>query len=110
MTDSQGFENAWFSRYSSHNLKEHFSELRTFAYLVFDQLDLDGNGFIDEEELLAALENQSMSERERSFITFLLNNRQAIADSFDEGAQSDPDGISRQDIDAYFTLITQLVD
>ena len=71
--------------------------------------DKDKNGFIDEEELMTALNSSSTSQREKSFISFLLNNRQAIADSFDEGENQDPEGISRMDLEAYFKVITQLM-
>lgn len=109
MSDQSGFENAWFSKYSSQNLAEHFQEIKTYAYLAFDQLDRDHNGFIDQDELLAALDHPHTSEREKSFISFLLSNQQAIADSFDEGDMQDPEGISRQDLEAYFSLVSGLI-
>lgn len=105
MSQYDGSDNAWFNQYASANMKEQFSEIKTYAYLAFDQLDRDGNGFIDQNELVAALESPGTSDREKSFIAFLINNRQAIADSFDEGAEQDPDGISRRDLEAYFKLI-----
>lgn len=108
MTES-GFENTWFSKYSTANLAEHFNEIKTYAYLAFDQLDQDHNGFIDQDELLEALNSPQTSEREKSFISFLLNNQQAIADSFDEGQAQDPEGISRQDLEAYFNLVSGLI-
>jgi len=104
-----GFENTWFSQYSTANLAEHFNEIKTYAYLAFDQLDQDHNGFIDQDELLNALNSPQTSEREKSFISFLLNNQQAIADSFDEGQAQDPEGISRQDLEAYFNLVSGLI-
>lgn len=100
---------SWFQNDSSASMKEHFNEIKTYAYLAFDDLDKDKNGFIDEQELLSALNSQTTSDREKSFISFLLNNRQAIADSFDEGENQDPEGISRMDLEAYFKVITQLL-
>lgn len=108
MTNDFDFSTSWMQSDSSANQKERFSEIKTYAYIAFDQLDLDGNGFIDETELLTALESPKTSEREKSFITFLLNNRQQIADSFDEGF-GDPSGISRKDLEEYFKVITQLM-
>ncbi len=100
---------SWFQGESSASMKERFNEIKTYAYLAFDDLDKDKNGFIDEEELMTALNSSSTSQREKSFISFLLNNRQAIADSFDEGENQDPEGISRMDLEAYFKVITQLM-
>lgn len=106
---SSDFSNSWFQSNSSASRREHFDEIKTYAYIAFDQLDLDKNGFIDESELLKALNSSKTSEREKSFITFLLNNRQAIADSYDEGENQDPEGISRKDLEVYFKMITQLL-
>lgn len=107
MTENSDY--SWFQNHSSDSMKERFSEIKTYAYIAFDQLDKDKNGFIDEEELLDALQSPLTSEREKSFISFLLNNRQAIADSYDEGANQDPEGISRMDLEAYFKVITQFM-
>ena len=110
MTNNSSFKNAWLNLDSqSDSRKERFNEIKTYAYIAFDQLDLDKNGFIDEKELLYALNSPTTPEREKSFITFLLDNRQAIADSFDEGELSDPEGISRKDLEVYFKMITQLL-
>ena len=108
-TPNDGFENAWFSKFSTSNMSERFAEIKTYAYLAFDQLDRDRNGFLDEGELRMALEDPKTNEREKSFISFLLNNRQAIADSFDEGPDQDPEGISRRDLEAYFEVIMPLL-
>ena len=109
MTEDQNFQNHWYSNYAGHNLNEHFSEIRTYAYLVFDQLDTNRNGFIEIEELEAALFSTKLSEREKSFITFLLDNHESIAEAYDEGTVHNPHGISRQDIEAYFRLIQNLL-
>ena len=108
--DDKSFESAWFSTFNSHNMVERLNEIKTYAYLTFDELDKNKNGFIDQEELLAAYNSPKTNEREKSFIQFLLNNQQAIADSFDEGPWQDPEGISRQDIEAYFKIITSLLE
>ena len=100
---------SWVHSSTTERTKERFNEIKTYAYLAFDELDKDKNGFIDESELLEALNSSSTSEREKAFIAFLLDNRQSIADSFDEGAHQDPEGISRMDLEAYFKMISQLM-
>lgn len=109
MTNDSNFQSAWFSNYNEHSLAEHFNEIRTFAYLVFDQIDTNKNGYIEIEELEAALNSPGTSEREKSFITFLLQNHEEIAESFEEQETRQVDGISRQDIEEYFKLITALL-
>jgi hypothetical protein len=102
MSTDPNFQNAWFSTMANDGLNEHFNEIRTYAYLVFDSLDTNNNGYIEMEELNSALELPNMSEREKSFITFLLNNHSSITNA-------NPDGISRKDIEAYFKLIAGLL-
>ncbi len=101
---------AWFTSFSSQNLAERFKEIKTYAYLAFDQLDEDRSGFVTDEELQTAMSSQQVNDREKSFITFLLNNREAISDSFDEGPMQDPEGISRQDLEQYFNMIVHLLE
>ncbi|MBX3135635.1 hypothetical protein KF707_05335 [Candidatus Obscuribacterales bacterium] len=105
MTDDN-FQNSWFNDYKREDLGEHFGEIKTYAYLIFDQLDANGNGFIEREELLNALNSPTISEREKSFITFLLNNHEQIVEAAEDSSQ---DGISRNDIGAYFDLIASLL-
>lgn len=104
----QEFENAWFSQFSTRNVIDNFEEIKTFAFQAFDRLDTNRNGFIERNELEQALEAPGTTEREKSFITFLLNNQEAIAESYEEEWQQSP-GISRNDIQAYFALIEGLV-
>jgi len=106
MSTNPNFQNAWFSTLGNDGLNEHFNEIRTYAYLVFDSLDTNGNGYIELEELESALALPNMSEREKSFITFLVNNHSSIADAVED---SNPEGISRKDIEAYFKLIGELL-
>lgn len=105
-TGDQNYQNAWFSRGASSGLTEHFAEIRTYAYLVFDSLDSNGNGFIELDELSAALEAPEYSEREKSFVTFLLNNHAAMSDASEQGGSK---GVSRKDIEAYFKIIEALL-
>ena len=106
MSNNPNFQHAWFSTTQNDTLNEHFNEIRTYAYLVFDSLDTNGNGYIELDELDAALNLPNMSEREKSFITFLIDNHSAIAEASEQG---DPNGISRKDIEAYFKLIANLL-
>ena len=78
-----------------------------FAYKAFDQLDFNGNGYLEWNELHAALKNPDLSDRERQFVQFLLENQKTIADSYDEGElqSSLQKGISRRDLNSYCTLI-----
>jgi hypothetical protein len=114
--DDKGFTKAWFSPYvgkAERTAGDALSEVRDFAYSAFDRLDKNKNGFLEISELEAALKTGSLSEREQSFIMFLLNNHEAIAESFDESAIGSPAaktaGISRQDLDAYFKLVLSLL-
>ncbi len=106
MTKYENNQNSWYVDYTS-NISERLSEIKTFAYLVFDQLDTNNNGFIETEELLAALDSPQLNEREKSFVMFLLANQDAISESVQEN--SAVNAISRSDIEAYFRLITALL-
>ncbi|HEY9776561.1 MAG TPA: hypothetical protein V6C81_22555 [Planktothrix sp.] len=117
--DDKGFENAWFSPYAikesgantteSRSASEALSDVRDFAYTAFDRLDNNKNGFIELSELSSALHDTSLSEREKSFVSFLLNNHDQIAKSFNEGSANNQ-GISRPDLEAYFKLVLSLLD
>ncbi len=82
--------------------------IREYAYWAFDHLDKNGNGFLERDELLAVL-NSNITAREKSFITFLINNQQNIADMVQEEGASSVEGISRQDLENYFALIGELL-
>ena len=113
------FQNAWFSR---SNLKvpdlekklspvqQSFEEIKQYAYSAFDKLDTNGNGFIEANELTAALNSDATDMREKSFITFLLTNQDAIADSCHEGGFTVKGGISRLDIESYFKLVLNMLE
>ncbi len=107
------FQNSWFSQYrgqpeiksKANPLAQNFEEIKQYAYAAFDQLDKNGNGFIETSELSAALNDANMPMREKSFITFLLNHQREIADTVLEGQPENKDGISRLDLDGYFKLV-----
>lgn len=105
------FENAWFSNYvPQQTAGDAISQIKDYAYAAFDKLDKNGNGYIERDELEAWLKDASTPDREKSFITFLLNNQEAISASVHEGAGSGPkDGITRMDLDAYFKIILNLL-
>lgn len=82
--------------------------VKDYAYTYFDQLDRDGNGFIELHELEDALENDALGNREKSFVLFLLNNLQQIEEMVhEEGAPSN--GVSRQDLESYFRLLADII-
>ena len=109
--ESKEFVAGLFSSLVGDNasVKDKLQAIKTFAYNSFDKLDGDKNGYLDREELIGALVSEKTSPAEREFISFLLNNQEQIADAFDE---CDPNnvrnGISRQDLDAYFQMILNL--
>jgi len=111
--NDKNFQNAWYSGYVAKpseglTASEALTDVRNFAYAAFERLDKNGNGFIEMSELKQILQNGKLTERESSFVYFLLNNHQQISDSFaEEGASQN--GISRQDLNAYFNLILQLL-
>ena len=88
-------------------VQEQLEAIKLFAYKAFDKLDRDGNGFISDDELETALQSGDLLPRERNFLTFLQENHDQIADAFNENTISD--GISRQDLEAYFDLVATLL-
>ncbi len=86
----------------------NLEEIKKYAFQAFDKLDTNHNGFIERIELEQALESPSTPEREKSFIAFLLNNQEAISLAYSE-EWAENQGISRNDIQAYFALIEGLV-
>ena len=60
---------------------------------------------LKKDELENFLNNPETPGREKSFITFLLTNQEAISHSVLEGATAPKSGISRLDLDAYFKLV-----
>jgi EF-hand domain len=83
--------------------------IRDYAYAAFDRLDRNGNGFIERSELYAALSDQSVDAREKSFISFLLNNQEAISEMVQEEESGPRLGLSRGDLESYFALISRLL-
>jgi EF-hand domain len=106
VTEKDEFESAWVSDYvPTGTAADAINEIKQYAYKAFDKLDQNGNGFIETEELQAFLKDADTPEREKSFITFLLNNAEAISHSVLEGATAPKHGISRLDLDSYFKLV-----
>ncbi|MBS1994322.1 MAG: hypothetical protein JSS83_27610 [Cyanobacteria bacterium SZAS LIN-3] len=104
--ENDDFENAWVSEYvPTGTAADAIEQVKRYAYSAFDKLDQNGNGYIEKEELESFLKSADTPEKEKSFITFLLNNQDAISQSVLEGATSPKGGISRLDLDAYFKLV-----
>lgn len=106
---------AWFTPFreaaTNHESTEYdaMRNIKDYACKAFDQIDGNGNGFIEYKELNQALKDPSLSDKEKSFITYLLNNRHQIAASFDEGRGTKKlreEGISKQDLYAYFSSLS----
>jgi hypothetical protein len=104
------FEKAWVSNYvPKDSAKDAMIELKNYAYKEFDKLDMNGNGYIEKSELESFLKDPALDGREKSFITFLLNNQDAIAHSVHEGSTTVQGGISRLDLDAYFKIVIAML-
>jgi hypothetical protein len=105
-TEKDEFETAWVSDYvPTGTAADAINDVKTYAYAAFDKLDQNGNGYIETEELQSFLKNADTPEREKSFITFLLNNSEAISHQVQEGTTAPKHGISRLDLDSYFKLV-----
>lgn len=108
------FDNAWFSRTPAaaepsaqkklSPVQRNIEEIKQYAYDAFDRLDVNKNGFIEMDELAAHLNNPDVPMREKSFISFLINNHDDIEKACAEGDHSSA-GISRLDIEFYFRLV-----
>lgn len=111
LPDNQNFDRRWMQESTSEinitNIR-NLAAVKEFAYRSFDQLDRDGNGFIELHELEDALENDALGNREKSFVMFLLNNLGQIEEMVHEpGAPSN--GVSREDLECYFKLLAELI-
>ncbi len=116
MEDDEDFANEWFKQpldefgeKKQNILQQNIEAIRKYAYEMFDILDTNGNGFIETDELYAALDDDDVPMREKSYIMFLLSHQQEIADSQDEGVEEMSDGISRLDIEKYFSLVMERI-
>ena len=78
--EKDDFEKAWVSNYvPKASAADAILQIKDYAYKAFDKLDSDGNGYIEKHELEAHLKDENTPAREKSFITVLLNNQQAIS-------------------------------
>ncbi len=108
------FDNAWFSRSPAADsggaekkmspMQRNIEEIKRYAYDAFDRLDVNKNGFIEMDELAAHLNDPNVPMREKSFISFLINNHDDIERACAEGEHTG-NGISRLDIEFYFRLV-----
>lgn len=109
------FDNAWFSRTPAapepgaaqkkvSPVQRSIEEIKQYAYDAFDKLDANKNGFIEMDELAASLNDPNVPMREKSFISFLINNHDDIEKACAEGGEA-KNGISRLDIEFYFRLV-----
>jgi hypothetical protein len=108
------FANAWFSQSNpaekkASPVRQNLEAIKQYAYDAFDKLDTNKNGFIETNELYAAMDAEGTPMRDKSYIMFLLSNQAEIADAAHEGDPEHKDGISRVDLELYFRLILSLV-
>jgi hypothetical protein len=111
------FQNAWFSMSDPKSspaataqktmspAQRNLEDIKKYAYDAFDQIDANGNGFIETSELNAVLADPDTPMRDKSFVMFLLSNQQDIANAVQEGTPEHRDGISRLDIEQYFKIV-----
>ncbi len=113
--NDSSFDNAWFSRTPAgaepaaaakkvSPVQRSIEEIKQYAYDAFDKLDTNKNGFIEMDELAASLNDPEVPMREKSFISFLINNHDDIEKACSEGGEA-KNGISRLDIEFYFRLV-----
>jgi hypothetical protein len=103
-------ERAWVTNYvPKGTAQDSINQIKEYAFLAFDTLDKNKNGFIERTELEAALSDAEVGPREKSFITFLLTNQNAIAEQVREDPHGPMHGISRLDLNAYFKLLLQMM-
>ncbi len=112
MPEDDNFDTRWLHEstqdYQLAAVVTNLNAVKEFAYTSFDVLDLDQNGFIETNELAELIEGNSLDNREKSFVLFLLNNREQISQI--DGDQHRPaDGISRKDLEHYFALLANLL-
>ncbi len=101
---------SWFETTdSAKSPAEEMAAIKEFAYRCFDELDVNENGYLEWFELKESLKNPAIADRDKKFIEFLIANQKQIADSYDEGDFSTKQGISRKDLDAYFSFIMMLL-
>ncbi len=107
------FQNVWYSGSPPDGqaqkrvspVRQNLEQIKQYAYDAFDKLDTNGNGFIETDELYAALESESTPMRDKSYIMFLLTNQSEIASTAHEGGTAQKDGISRVDLELYFRIV-----
>lgn len=112
LPDDEDFDKRWLHETTKEQNMATVADLnavREFAYKSFDHLDQDKNGFIESAELESLLQGNSLSNREKSFVWFLLTNQEQIACMAEQGDEADCAGISRQDIEQYFKLLADLI-
>src|SRR5262245_61090427 len=103
------FQMAWFSKASPSGMRTadvDLEEVKNFAFNAFGRLDANSDGFIERKELQAALDHPGTSEREKSFITFLIHRIDEIKDAYQEEWAQKNEGISRVDIQEYFRKLS----
>lgn len=112
LPNDKSFDRRWMHEHTADvnvSAVRNMNAIREFAFEFFDTLDYDGNGFIERNELEDALENLEMSNRQKSFVQFLLNNQKQISEMVEEldSSGQPAEGISRADLEKYFYVLSE---
>jgi Ca2+-binding EF-hand superfamily protein len=99
-------DKAWLD--SGDSPSADMTAIKEYAYAAFDKLDGNGNGFLERSELFKAL-SLSSDPKEKSFISFLLNNQDSIAEMVPDENPGPKTGISRDDLEVYFAFVIRLL-
>lgn len=99
-------QTAWLrARQDGIQVKSSLEDVKEFAYKVFDQLDIDGDGFVTCAELSNNFTNPATGWREKSFLLFLIRRMDDISSAYEEEWAGDKQGMSRVDLQEYFEQI-----
>ncbi len=80
------------------SINDLLAEIKQFALVTFDAIDVDGNQFLSQTELEVAIEHRNLDQRQQNYVRFLLKNLDRISCAYDDHDGPDPIGISRNDI------------
>ena len=83
---------------------EAWAGLEEYTVRAFNELDLNGDGFISKEELQASLDRTDLGLHEKSLISFLLEHVDDMR-SRDQSSASGAKGVQRNDVSKYIRTL-----